>query len=113
MAGEGAVERSTYGTTVDSRSNTISENAPSVQRDKESAGKDPKPDMVLVFNLPKRDADPQEWREADQEYDRLKRTLSEAGFRTAATPGRRGQDERLVLVRAGESLVRAEAQSEK
>lgn len=75
--------------------------------------KDPKPDLVLVFELPKPDASQQEWRSAQEEYDQLKRILARTGFKMVAMPGGKDKDERLLLLKATTTLVTAEAQAEK
>jgi hypothetical protein len=106
-------EKQVYGTTVDSKDNTIDENSPSVQAGKAGAGRDPKADFIVVFSLPSRDASSAEWNSAEQEYVRLKNALSGAGFQTAARPGGKDRNERLMMVKAKDHIVRAEAQTEK
>ena len=79
----------------------------------DDAGRYPNPDLVLIFSLPKPDAPREEWQAAEQEYTRLKKSLKQAGLLAIAKPGARGKNERLILVRAVQSVVRAEAQNEK
>ena len=108
-----AVEKQVYGTTSNSSDNKVIESSPSVQKNAQGAGIDPKADFVLVFSLPKAEAPSEEWQAAEQEYSRLVRILKDAKFRTAARPGGKNRNERLILVKAVPSLVRAQAQSEK
>jgi len=77
------------------------------------AGRYPNPDLVLIFRLPKPDAPREEWQDAEQEYNKLKRSMKQAGLLAIAKPGAKGRNERLILVRAVQSVVRAEAQNEK
>lgn len=70
-------------------------------------------DLVLVFSLPEKEAASEEWSAAEREYGNLKQILQKAGFRVTARAGAKGKNERLLLIRAVESVARAEAQEEK
>ena len=76
-------------------------------------GSNPYPDLVLVFKLPAPDAPADEWRDAEREYTSLKSKLKEVGLVSIAKPGGKGRNERLLLVKAVQSAVRAEAQQER
>lgn len=107
------LDKQVYGSTTHSTNNTINEASPSVQNDLEEAGQDPKPDFVLVFSLPVLNASSREWQEAEKEYTRLIEILRGAKFHTAARPGGKDRNERLILIKAVQSLVRGQAQAEK
>lgn len=87
--------------------------AEDLRHSQDAVGNYPNPDLVLVFSLPKPDASREEWQAAEQEYNKLKKALQQAGLLSIARPGAKGRNERLILVRAVQSVVRAEAQREK
>lgn len=92
-----------------SSSNSNSNNQSSAAQN----GNNPYPDLVLVFKLPTPDAPADEWRDAEREYTKLKSKLKDVGLVSIAKPGGKGRNERLLLVKAVQSAVRAEAQQER
>jgi hypothetical protein len=73
----------------------------------------PNADLVLLFNTPKSDAPQVEQDEANKEFSNLLQRLHSAGLLTSSTAGAEGSTQRLVFIKAVQSAVRSEAQSER